>query len=330
MMNSRALTVPDSILESVDFVMARARDVSLHADHLTQLSVVVEQRLAKGIDDIESAFGTTGVLEDDVNLLFFETAVNFCFWGDIDGEKWMVERDGQQLGGWYSLVACFDRAIANGLPVHEAAFMATLTESQARELFVGEDAIAIPLLSQRVANLNEAGRYLLEKYDGQALRLLESVGYSATRLAEKVATELSSFRDGAVYDGEWVWLLKRAQILGSDLSQLSARYPLFHMQDCDKLTAFADYRLPQILRHYGAIRYSLDLASRIDAGEHIEAGSAQEIEIRAATIKACDMLAQQLFHRTGADIDLGLWLLSQDMRNDANLAPHHRTLGQFY
>lgn len=324
------LRVPESILASARFVMSRARDVMLHQDTLATLAAAIETRLDQGIDAIETAFGTTGVLERDVNIVFFETVVNFCFWGDLDGQKWMVERNGQRLGGWYSLAACFDRAIAAGVPVDDARFMANLTESQTKEIFAGVDGVEIPLLQQRVSNLNEAGQHLLDKYDGQAIKLLESVGFSAPRLAEYVATELTSFRDGATYDGQWIWILKRAQILGGDLSQLNARYPEFQMVDCDKLTAFADYRLPQILRHYGVVTYSNDLAQRVDAGEHIEAGSAAEVEIRTATIEACEALKLQLPDRSSADIDVGLWLLSQDMRNDPDLLPHHRTLGQFY
>lgn len=324
------LKVPDSVLEGARFVMAQAHDVSIHDDALGELAGTIEARLQQGVDDLETAFGTTGVLDRDVNIVFFETVVNFCFWGDLDGQKWTVERDGQKLGGWYSLAACFDRAIARGVPVDDAAFMTSLTEVQARELFAGVDDVEIPLLQQRVRNLNEAGRHLVEKYDGRVMKLLAAVDFSAPRLAEYVATELMSFRDGATYDGRWVWVLKRAQILGGDLSQLSARYPEFRIKDCDKLTAFADYRLPQILRHYEVITYSQDLGQRVDAGEYIEAASAPEIEIRAATIQVCELLKTQLPNRSSADIDVGLWLLSQDMHNDPGLSPHHRTLGQFY
>ncbi|MGB4762399.1 MAG: queuosine salvage family protein [Candidatus Saccharimonas sp.] len=310
--------------------MERASNVSLHDDRLTELAVEIDARLARGTDEIEVAFGTTGLLERDVNLVFFETAVNFCFWSDLDSRVWMLERGGQRLGGWYSLAACFDRAVANGIPVYEAQYMANLTEVQARELFVGVDGIDIPLLSHRVRNLNQTGRYLLEKHKGQAVNMLASVGFSAPRLAELVANELASFRDGAVYAGRWVWILKRAQILGSDLSQLANRYPSFHIEDCDQLTAFADYRLPQVLRYYGVIHYTDTLARRVDSGKHLEAGSSSEVEIRAATIVACEKLKQRLSNHTSADIDLGLWLLSQDMRSDPMFAPHHRTLGLFY
>lgn len=323
--------VPASVLQSAQFVMSRTQSVRIDDSALPALAERIKARLDQGIDTIEAAFGTTGVLENDVNLVFFETAVNFCFWADVDQPKWVIERSGERFGGWYALAACFDRAATAGTPVYDAGFMAELTTTQARQLFAGvAGSPEIPLLEQRVKNLNEAGRYLLQHYDGSAMKLLASVDFSAPRLAEKVTTEISSFRDGAMYDGSWVWILKRAQILGSDLSQLHVRYPDFSMRDCEQLTAFADYRLPQILRHYGVMVYSVELSTTIDTGTHLEAGSEAEVAIRAATIDACERLKATLVDFTSADIDLGLWLLSQDMRDDSSLKPHHRTLGQFY
>ena len=330
-MNEQTLRVPETVLADCAFVVERARDVKIDESQLSRLAEVVESRLLAGIDSIETAFGTTGDLARDVNIVFFETVVNFCFWGDLDGKKWMVERDGELLGGWYSLAACFDRAIAAGIPVDDAQYMTDLSVDQARQLFAGVDGeVEIPLLERRVQNLNEAGEYLLHYFDGSAMKLLESVDFSASRLAEKVALELESFRDGALYEGRWVWMLKRAQILGGDMSQLSVRYPEFRMRDCDKLTAFADYRLPQVFREYGVFEYSEELAHRVDTGVYIESGSSAEVEIRAATIDACERLRHYMPTRSSADIDVGLWLVSQDLRNDPNLKPHHRTVGWFY
>jgi hypothetical protein len=102
------------------------------------------------------------------------------------------------------------------------------------------------------------------------------------------------------------------------------------MTNCDQLTAFADYRLPQVLRHLGGLEYSSSLAEVVDAGAILPAGSAPEVEIRACTIVACELLKRHLAERTTADIDLGLWLMGQDLRTDPTLLPHHRTPGQWY
>ena len=95
-------------------------------------------------------------------------------------------------------------------------------------------------------------------------------------------------------------------------------------------TAFADYKLPQVLRHLGVLAYERTLAGRIDNQELIPQGSEEEIEIRAATVWACDFCAAQWQHDqtvTAAAIDLRLWLLGQE---SAHMQPYHRTRTIFY
>lgn len=328
-MNLENLVLPGSVIESANYVMKHARHVTIHDKQLQVIAKRVSERLTRGIDTLENAFGTTGILERDVNILFFETACNFYFWNEKDELKWKVTANDQQIGGWYGLAACFTNAIARGVPVHEANWMAALTIEKARTIFSGSGS-QIPLLEQRVNNIVEMATFLLRHYDGQALNLIAANDYSAPRIAEEVVRMLPSFRDGAIYNGKWSWILKRAQILPSDLSQLTTTYPDFVITDCDNLTAFADYRLPQVLRYYEALAYSGDLAHTVDNGIILPSGSDEEIEIRAATIVACERLKQHLPTASSAAIDLGLWLLSQDMRSTPGLQLHHRTPGSFY
>ena len=66
----------------------------------------------------------------------------------------------------------------------------------------------------------------------------------------------------------------------------------FH--DLDRLTVFADNLLPHVLRLDGVLHYVSELAARIDAGEPLAPGSAEEVEIRACAVHACEALAQRL------------------------------------
>jgi hypothetical protein len=328
-MDLAALTVPGSVLDGAHHVASVAQDVVIRDDELSDLAGRIEARMVGGTADVETAFGSAGALDRDVNLVFFETACNFYFWSERAEHKWKADVGNEAVGGWYGLAGCFNRAVQRGKPVYEAAWMAALTVERAEEIFAGVGR-PIPLIEQRVNNVVEVANYLLQKYDGQALHLVEEAGFSAPKLALTIARELPSFRDGAWYGDKWVWILKRAQILPSDLAQLSAKYPEFKIVDCDQLTAFADYRLPQILRHFGALEYSASLAAVVDTGTILPAASRREVEIRACTIETCERIKKHLPGRTSAEIDLGLWLMSQDMRTDPTLLPHHRTPGCFY
>jgi hypothetical protein len=103
-------------------------------------------------------------------------------------------------------------------------------------------------------------------------------------------------------------------------------------RDIKELTAFADYKLPQVLRHLGVIEYSPGLLEKVDRMIPLDPGSEEEVEIRASTIWAVDLIRQEM-NRLGkevraSEIDWLLWNLGQD---DAFRAkPYHRTTTIFY
>jgi hypothetical protein len=99
-----------------------------------------------------------------------------------------------------------------------------------------------------------------------------------------------------------------------------------------ELTAFADYKLPQVLRHLGILNYSPELAQMVDNQVLLSPGSAEEIEIRANTIWAVEVIRQEL-ERCGRktrafEIDWLLWNMGQEDTYRAK--PYHRTVTIFY
>ena len=63
---------------------------------------------------------------------------------------------------------------------------------------------------------------------------------------------------------------------------------------------FADYRVPQILRHRGIFTYSTELADLIDAETELAYSSEMEIELRAATVTTVDSIFARV-HQMGSD-----------------------------
>jgi hypothetical protein len=151
-------------------------------------------------------------------------------------------------------------------------------------------------------------------------------------LVQLLAAEFASFIDTATYHGYKVYFFKRAQLLVHDLWTTFSGDTWGHFIDLEKLTAFADYKLPQVLRHLGIIRYEPELAELIQRLEHIPPGSPEEVEIRAATIWAVELLRQELSRRgqqvTSAQLDCWLWHLGQD--DTYRSLPYHRTRTIFY
>jgi hypothetical protein len=180
--------------------------------------------------------------------------------------------------------------------------------------------------------LNELGRLLLEYFDGEASRLVEAVGGSAVKLVRLLADTFTSFRDVAIYHGKRVFFYKRAQIFAADLYGAFQGQSWGNFMDISELTAFADYKLPQVLRHLGVLHYAPALSQTLDRHAILGPGSPEEVEIRANTIWAVELIRQEMA-RQGAtvkaiDIDRVLWNLGQD--ETFRQRPYHRTVTIFY
>jgi hypothetical protein len=154
--------------------------------------------------------------------------------------------------------------------------------------------------------LRQLGAFLRGRTALQAIAAAEG---SVERLAEQLVAGMPLFEDAGFY--------KRAQIVSSDLTLAGAT----EFADIDRLTIFADNLVPHVLRVDGVLRYTPELAARIDAGELLPPGE-HEHEIRACAVVACEAIATDLGvpPRT---LDNWLWNRGQQPRYKA--IPRHRT-----
>lgn len=256
--------------------------------------------------------------------------VNFCFWAPKGGATWEIEYQGKRISGYYALAAALKKAFEEESPIIRAEDLARLSTEDLREILGGTGELQ--LLDQRAANLNELGRVLIEEYDGEACHLVEAAGQSAPGLARMISDRLGSYRDTAVYEGETVFFLKRAQILAADLHGAFRGRGWGAFTDIRRLTAFADYKLPQVLRQLGILRYAPALAEKVDQRVLLEPGGPEEVEIRAHTVQAVELMRGKLQERgrdlKAFEIDWLLWNMGQEDRFRER--PYHRCLTVFY
>ncbi|MDQ6691407.1 MAG: queuosine salvage family protein [Candidatus Dormibacteraeota bacterium] len=237
-------------------------------------------------------------------ILILDT-LNFSFWGSGRGYWQLAE----------SLRDAFDA----GEPLWDAERLLALDEEGLSRL-IGD----FPIPDRRVEALHELAALAVREAGGSIAGLVPP---SAPELAAFLSENLSSFHDVATYGDREVPFLKRAQIVAADLWGSGA----LGFPDIDELTCFADYKLPQVLRHLGALEYSDHLARRVDGRVELAAGSPEEVEIRAATVVAVerlrDRLAQEGRSCKAVEIDWVLWSLSQEIEG---MAPYHRVRTIFY
>lgn len=320
---------PFKILYSTKQIVENLNFIEINSNKFEEICNDILSQLKVGLDPVEKHFGHANTLEKIVQLIFLEDTVNFCFWEEKGKEKWKIEWPKGHLtsGGWYSLGACFQRAMSNKIPVLDAEYMSEITEKQTEDLFEGVNNIKIPLLKERQRALQESGRVLAEKYDGQFINLLETANFDAINIIELILKDFSFFRDLLNIQGRNIYFLKRAQICVQDLSYNKSMHKKMKIKNIDILTAFADYKIPQMLRKYGLITYKKSLAEKVDNYILIPKDSREEIEIRSVTIWCIELIRQKLNEYTAGDIDNALWLISQDNKG---INPYHRTYTIYY
>jgi hypothetical protein len=328
-MEPRRSTAMFEVLETSRIVANKSVHVSIDEKALAELC---RNWVEKGVDapSWDSFHHFKGAPKDTIAYLFVLDALNFCFWPPPGKPPWEIEYESRRFSGYYALSVSIKRAIGSGIPITNADFLANITLEEMKRVLKGKGELQ--LLKERAEVLRELGQVLLDEYHGEASKFLGAAGNSALALIYLVSEKLPSFRDVAMHGRDEVFFYKRAQILASDLYGAFNGAGWGHFTDADKLTAFADYKLPQVLRHLGVLCYEPGLTQKVDHGISLESGSIEEVEIRANTIWAVDLIRQELesMGRTfrAFEIDGILWNMGQ--YEALRTKPYHRTVSIFY
>lgn len=99
-------------------------------------------------------------------------------------------------------------------------------------------------------------------------------------------------------------LFKKAQLA---VSEISRGINLYYPGTWTTLTAFADYQIPNVLRHFGILSYSTELENMIDQRRLIPANSDAEKAIRANSILAIEQWSRETQLPVDV-IDFNVWL----------------------
>ncbi|KAF2202147.1 hypothetical protein GQ43DRAFT_480112 [Delitschia confertaspora ATCC 74209] len=279
--------------------------------------------------------------ESTVNFIFTMDLLNFSFWSEkSEEERFSVSWKGKKWTGYWSLVAALQRGLEEGLPITTPEFWADeleCSEEVLRRVFRSATKEEMPMFEERVKCLREAGRVIEEEFDGSVITLIEDAKNSAAGLVNILAERFSCFRDEAKFERRKVRLLKRAQIFVADLWAAfeGEGYGRFH--DIDKITMFADYRVPQMLHSLGALSFCPPLEGRIRRKLPIESGESWEIQIRGCSIWAIELLRREIIKLdpeakvNAILIDFLLYDLAKEKeRNGEEAIPHHRTRSIWY
>lgn len=264
---------------------------------------------------------------EKLNFLIAYHAMSFSYWGT---PKWTVNYAGKEYDGAMGLLVAFKRAIEEGMPILDPAYRAQISYDDFLKILRGNTQI--PLFEERLDAIRETGTALINTYDSNPLILVQSAQRDVHKLYTRIARDFPTFADTAVYRGQEILFYKRAQLLISDISHLFERQGPGEFINAEQITACADYKLPQVLRKHGILRYSEALAHAIDSHVPLPHQSEQEIEVRANTIWAVEHIRRHVHqkypHVTATDINDCLWLTSQTKHPEDK--PYHLTRTMAY
>lgn len=233
------------------------------------------------------------------------TALQFRFWA-VGGQGEFLRYDYEGKVGSTGLAYAFGRAWGDTLEPSES-----LTEA-AQTLVAVERAFGatIPGVEQR-------RDVLAEVLSGEAQGLVDFVlRYIAERGRVDVTLAYHVSRRLPTAYGD-VYLKKAMLFLGFLASYLKASGAM--PQVTEDLCAYADYQVPNVMRHFGILRYSDELAERIARRELLPKGGREERAIRAATVLGAEAFAKM--HRvTAAEFD---WWCFQQRK--VPVTPFHLT-----
>src|ERR1700757_1755666 len=304
------------VLDSLRPVIEHARDVH------TNLDKVIEVAGWMGYEDLPMpkymlplGIGE-GNVDETIDFILTACCIDTAFTDFSNHVKFQIEHAGQTWSDSDALFACMKRAMDEGIPILDGAFLETVTREKMREIFSGN--IELPMLEEKTEIWQQVGAILTRKFDGHFhsfVRTCSARLYDHGKgLVDGLVREFPRFRDISVYQGHTVNFFKLAQLTTWFLYTSLRKSAKFDLEDLKAMTAFADYIVPVGLRLLGITSYSEALEHAINSHQMIPKDSPWEIEIRAHCIYATALLTEEVNklrppERQGIipQIDGGLW-----------------------
>jgi hypothetical protein len=316
----------DQIRTGCAMVAEHARFVHIAAERIPDYAASLPiERIMQPEHD--AATHLLGQGEDTIAFFLILDAINF-------GSGYFPHlRKRPGMSGYFTVAwSLKDHFIAHGPLSPEDLTRFTVADCMALFDQKSDNAPVRELMGLFTRAWHDLGRFVIDRFDGRYISVVEAAGGSAERLV-CLLREMPFFDDVAMYDGQEVPLLKRAQLTVSDLWLAFDGQGPGTFADLDQLTIFADNLVPHVLRIDGVLQYEPDLQARIDAEVPIPAEAVEEIELRACAVHTVELIAAELRragHAVNAmQLDNLLWTRGQ--QPVYKLAkPRHRTRSVFY
>ena len=307
------------ILESVKYVVDNSKFVKINQSKLSDF-VKIFKKHKEHYWLLDSPFDLDRLDKNQkLMVVVVFNAISFSYWGD---PYWNVEYKGKRYtrGSW-SLMACIFRALGEGKNILDAKYLSEITKKELGIILRGNTEI--PLLNERVKILREIGSVLLKRYDGNFSNVIKESKGDAIKLMGIILDSFQSFQDFAYYNNKKILFQKRAQGLVEGIYSIFNGKGFGKLKNVNSLTALADYIIPNMLRKVGILKYSEKLIKKVDNKVILKKGCPEEIEIRANTIWAIELIRRELTSKnikvSALNINDYLWTIGGEVKTPFHL-----------
>lgn len=310
------------IFESIKYVVDNSKYVDINEEKIKDIIPLIKEN--ENTSWLDSSFLDINKYTKEQVILYMLLceSLNFCYWDS--SVKWKIEYNNEWYSGSFGLFYAVSKAIKNGHNLLDIDYLDRITLEELDSIFYG--TTRIPLLNERFEILKELVKEIKEH------NLLELFNVkNDIELLNAIVNNFNNFKDISMYKEKQIYFYKRATLLVGDLIT-NVDYIKENVKNDDNMFACADYKIPQVLRHFEILKYKDELANIIDNKIELEHDSEMEIEIRANMIYAIELIKNEL-HNIGIDlnsvqIDNSLWLLSKN--KEYKDKPHHLTKTIYY
>lgn len=256
-----------------------------------------------------------------MDAVVLTNALNFQYGDHYTGDVYRTTYDGDSYYGANALAASIERELTTNPDWFDADQLASLTVDDVERIFSGSPPL--PWLSKRHDMLTHLGEQLqaqgLTRFhenilDRDVVRPFDDGDGFVDWL---VSAFPLPFSDSRTYQGETLYFDKKAQLVCSVLAGRFGDGDPLEFTGMAELTVFADYLIPALFRDVGAFQYADSLAEAVDERDYIPEDSAEEVELRIATVLAGeDLLSivnEQLENPlTPNELDYILWSIARE------------------
>ena len=296
----------NNILESISKVVLDSKKVKINQDKIKEFCHTMDPSTLKHWTHSAPFDFTEYNEEQKAAFLFIFNSISFSYWGK---PKWELHSD-KFTRGTFSLIFALQKAVENKIPLLNPLYLSKITKKDINQILKGNTEI--PLLEERVKILKELGKVVILKYNSQFKNILNS--NDTVELTKRIVEDFPSFQDHTKYNSKKICFYKRVQLLVSDLNYVLN----LNLRNIDRLTSCADYILPMALKYYNILEYSPDLEKKITSGTILNSESKEEIEIRANTVWAVELIKKELQTRginlTSMQINDLLWIAGEEIK----------------